>query len=206
MGMFDSSIFNTLEQVRVACAHSITIFNYEGSKLAVDRQRDQLDRLRASVSPELRYYTGDEWADGNRPEEDCVLALIVSQIEMEAAMQEEYDKIVAATKAQAFDLQTFTLEFQAQQTLGMQQPGEWFDEHRETMKKHAVALEVTLERIRERVDKGYESLKSQLAALDFDAEQLAEEELAAIDPADEESENGRGRGRGSLLDPELYDA
>ena len=204
--MFDSSIFNALEQVRVACAHSITIFNYEGSKLAVDRQKDQLDRLRASVSPELRYYTGDEWADGNRPEEDCVLALIVSQIEMEAAMQEEYDKIVAATKAQAFDLQTFTLEFQAQQTLGMQQPGEWFDEHRETMKKHAVALEVTLERIRERVDKGYESLKSQLAALDFDAEQLAEEELAAIDPADEESENGRGRGRGSLLDPELYDA
>jgi len=28
--MFDSAVFNALEQVRVASAHSITIFNYEG--------------------------------------------------------------------------------------------------------------------------------------------------------------------------------
>ena len=76
--------------------------------------------------------------------------------------------------------QTFTLEFQAQQTLGMQQPGEWYDEHRETLKKHAIALEVTLERIRDKVDSGYENLKSRIAALDFDAEQLAEEELADV--------------------------
>jgi hypothetical protein len=62
----------------------------------------------------------------------------------------------------------------------MQQPGEWYDEHRETLKKHAIALEVTLERIRDKVDSGYENLKSRIAALDFDAEQLAEEELADV--------------------------
>jgi len=39
---------------------------------------------------------------------------------------------------------------------------------------------VTLERVREKVDSGYENLLSRLAALDYDAEQLAEEELAGI--------------------------
>ena len=61
--------------------------------------------LREALSPTLRYYTGDEWADGGRPEEDAVLSMIVAQIEMEAALTEEYDKIVSATKAQSFDLQ-----------------------------------------------------------------------------------------------------
>ena len=59
-----------------------------------------------------------------------------------------------------------------------------------------------MERVREKVDSGYESLKSRLAALDFDAEQLAEEELATVDPADDDS-SGRG---GGLLDPSLYEA
>ena len=41
-----------------------------------------------------RYYTGDPLSDGGRPDEDAVVSMIVAQIEMEAALQEEYDKIV----------------------------------------------------------------------------------------------------------------
>ena len=98
---------------------AITIFNYEASKLAVDQSKIELHQLRSALSPTLRYYTGLDGDDDGRPEEDAVLAMLVAQIEMEAALTDEYDKIVSATKAQAFDLQTFTLEFQAQQTLGM---------------------------------------------------------------------------------------
>jgi len=155
----------------------------------------------------LRYNTAEEGTEG-RPEEDVVLSFIVGQIEMEAALEDEYDKIISATKAQAFDLQTFTAEFEAQQTIGMQESGAWFDEHRETMKKHAAALEMTLERVRDKVDSGYENLRSRIAALDYDVEQMAEEELAGTDTQSSnygnDSGNRASKSSTGLFDPSLY--
>lgn len=209
----------------MSCAHHITIFTYEGCKIAADCKRVELETIRRALSPVLRYSTAAEGEEG-RPEEDVVVSFIVGQIEMEEALAEEYDKITAASKAQAFDLQTFTAEFEAQQSQGMSIPGAWFDEHRETMRKHAGALESTLLKVRDKVDGGYANLQSRIAALDYDAEQQAEEELAAVDPGDDDSivsdklhqaaagrdtpqnrgnSKGVNRSQGSLLDPSLYD-
>jgi hypothetical protein len=190
--VFDNNVATALEQTRLACAHNITLFTYEGCKLSAESKKAELVSLRSSLSPVLRYNTAEEGTEG-RPEEDVVVSFIVGQIEMEAALEEEYDKIISATKAQAFDLQTFTAEFEAQQTMGMQESGAWFDEHRETMKKHAAALEITLERVREKVDSGYENLRSRISALDYDAEQMAEEELAAA--ADNQGSRDSGAGQ-----------
>ncbi len=84
----------------------------------------------------------------------------------------------------------------------MQEAGSWFDEHRDTMRKHAAALDITLERVKEKVEAGYQNLHSRISTLDFDAEHAAEEELATMDMHEE----GSVETVDPLLRPGLFNA
>ena len=105
--------------------------------------------LRGAMSKHIRYGKTLQDNEG-KPEEDVVMALMVGQIEMESALKAEYDNMEQKTKGQAFDFQNYASDFDTQQRASMQEAGSWFDEHRETMRKHAAALDITLERVKEK--------------------------------------------------------
>jgi hypothetical protein len=196
--VFDTAVANTLEQVKMSCDHYITLFAYDLSKEIEEMRAFEMDSLRSSLSRTIRY---KELQDNEgKPEEDVVLALIVGQIEMEDALGSEYRSLAEKTKGQAFDFQNYATDFDTQQRASMQEAGSWFDEHRDTMRKHAAALDITLERVKEKVEAGYQNLHSRIASLDYDAEQAAEEELATMDVHDE----GSVETSANLLNPDLF--
>jgi hypothetical protein len=59
----------------------------------------------------------------------------------------------------------------------IQEDGSWFNKHRDTLERHEQALHVTLDKVRSRMNEGYNLLQTRIEALDFDVEQAAEEEL-----------------------------
>ena len=198
--VFDTAVANTLEQVKMSCDHYITLYAYDMSKEIEEMRRFEMEALRSSLSRELRY---KELQDNEgKPEEDVVLALMVGQIEMEDALGSEYISLAEKTKGQAFDFQNYASDFDTQQRASMQEAGSWFDEHRDTMRKHAAALDITLERVKEKVEAGYQNLHSRIASLDYDAEQAAEEELATMDVHEE----GSIETTDNLLNPDLFHA
>ena len=185
--------------------HHITIFAYDAAKVIQDTRDRELKELRSALSPELRYKMHQD--KERRPEEDVVLAMIVGQIELEQTLEGEYDSLAARTKGQAFDLQNYASDFYNRQRQSLSETGSWFDEHRETMKKHAAALDITLDRVRDKVESGYQNLHSRIASLDYDAEQSAEEELAQMDAggaAQFGKEGTRPNSQGGMLNPDLF--
>ena len=163
--IFDSAVAQTLETVKMSCDHYITLFAYDEAKSVKELREQEMTSLRASLSKHIRYGKTLQDNEG-KPEEDVVMALIVGQIEMETALKSEYDNMESKTKGQAFDFQNYATDFDTQQRASMQEAGSWFDEHRETMRKHAAALDITLERVKEKVEAGYQNLHQRISSLD----------------------------------------
>jgi hypothetical protein len=199
--VFDTAVANTLEQVKMSCDHYITLFAYDEAKRIKELKEQELISLRSSLGKAIRYQDREDREF--KPEEDVVLAMIVGQIEMEDALDKEYSQLGNKTKGQAFDFQTYSTDFDNQQRASMQEAGSWFDEHRDTMRKHAAALDITLERVKEKVEAGYQNLHTRISSLDFDAEQAAEEELATMDVNTSIHQDNVTQS-GTLLDPGLF--
>ena len=122
----------------------------------------------------------DAEEDYEMPEEERVMSFLLTEVEMEAALADDYDSITAATKTMSLELNEGLQKFDAREKLLTEEEGSWFNKHRDTVKRHATALHTTLQRIRTKVMEGYRLLNSKLEALDFDVEQAAEAELAGM--------------------------
>lgn len=115
-----------------------------------------------------------------QPEEERVMSFLLTQVEMECALGDDYDSISTATKTMSLQLNQDLQKFDAKEKLDTEENGSWYNKHRDTVKRHASALHTTLQRIRTKVMEGYRLLNSKLEALDFDVEQAAENELAGV--------------------------
>ena len=57
--------------------------------------------------------------------------------------------------------------------------GSWFNKHGEAITRHVQVLEITLQKVKAKVDDGYRVLTAKIEALDYDVECAAEEALAS---------------------------
>lgn len=114
-----------------------------------------------------------------RDEEEIVMSFMLTQVEMEASLANDYDSISDATRKIAKDLQEDILTYDAKEKVAIHpKSGSLFAKHRDTISRHGSALRVTLNKVRGKVKEGYGLLNSRIEALDFDVERQAEEELA----------------------------
>ena len=114
-----------------------------------------------------------------RDEEEIVMSFMLTQVEMEASLANDYDSISEATRKIAKDLQEDILTYDAKEKVAVHpKSGSLFSKHRDTISRHGSALRVTLNKVRGKIKEGYGLLNSRIEALDFDVERQAEEELA----------------------------
>ena len=113
------------------------------------------------------------------PEEEYVMSFMLTEIEMELTLAQDYDSVIDATRTQAVHMQKTTLEFDDKEKRLLDEDGSWYNTHRETLEKHELALQQTLMKVRNKVNEGYRQLNTEIESLDFDVERAAEEELAA---------------------------
>ena len=111
------------------------------------------------------------------PEEEYVMSYLLTQLEMELSLANDYDSILDATKSMVIELQHGIKSFDAAEKNTLQQDGSWYNKHRETVERHEQALHSTLTKVRDRMNEGYQLLQAKLEELDFEVERAAEEEL-----------------------------
>jgi hypothetical protein len=137
-------------------------------------------------------------------EEDVVMSFMIRHVEMKAALNSDYDSVLDATTNITEEMLSGTYEFDNQEKQSIEIDGSWFDKHRETIERHTNALTVTLQKVKEKVNAGFQDLNAKIEALDFDVERAAEEELAEIDPdtIDTHGYNDRDNVVGDMDDPD----
>ncbi|KAJ1402640.1 hypothetical protein B484DRAFT_405361, partial [Ochromonadaceae sp. CCMP2298] len=165
--------------------------------LEYEQYRHLREAKRASLTKELGGWSRTieaELADAGFPptlpetsavsEEEGVMSYMLTQVEMELSLRNDYDSITEATKTIAMELQTIAMElqegikeFDRNENGAVSLDGSWYNKHRETLERHEQALHVTLTKVRNRMNEGYQLLNAKLEALDFDVEKAAEEEL-----------------------------
>jgi hypothetical protein len=111
------------------------------------------------------------------PEEEACMSFLLTQVEMESSLKADYDSITEATKLLAADLYSSISLFDDEQMSALHEDGSLCNRHRETMERHEAALNVTLTKIKNKVNEGYQLLNSKIESLDSELEKAAEREL-----------------------------
>jgi hypothetical protein len=114
-----------------------------------------------------------------RPEEEIVMSFILRQVEMEVSLLDDYVSIAEATGTIGHELLDLINMFDEKEKKEVLDDGSWFNKHREAITRHAQALEITLQKVKAKVDDGYRVLTAKIEALDYDVERAAEEALAS---------------------------
>jgi len=110
-------------------------------------------------------------------EEELTMSFMITQVEMEVSLLNDYNSILDASKAMANELQEKMEEFDSLEKKSVKDDGSLFNKHRETLERHEQALHITLNKVRNRMNEGYQILQSRIEALDYEVERAAEEEL-----------------------------
>jgi len=79
-----------------------------------------------------------------RPEEEMVMSYMLTQVEMEAALQGDYESVLAATKKMAGELAEEIDKHTELEAASCSAEGSLFKRHRETINRHSGALNVTI--------------------------------------------------------------
>lgn len=88
-------------------------------------------------------------------EEELVMSLILTQIEMEDSLNRDYDSVLEATHNMNRELVKSVTDFDQVQKNALTVEGSWFNKHREALEQHEQALHITLDKVRNRVQEGY---------------------------------------------------
>lgn len=72
------------------------------------------------------------------PEEEYVMSYMLTQIEMEISLSNDYDSITMATKSMAEELQNGIKDFDDIEKMALIQDGSWYNKHRETLERYYI--------------------------------------------------------------------
>eukprot|EP00981_Chlorochromonas_danica_P005459 scaffold1091_cov164-Ochromonas_danica.AAC.82 len=84
-------------------------------------------------------------------EEELVMSYLLTQLEMEESLSNDYDSILTATQKMAQELLQSVADFDVSEKQALQEDGSWFNKHREAIARHEEALYITLEKVRNRL-------------------------------------------------------
>jgi len=125
----------------------------------------------------IQGYPAIEKDDDLLTEEELTMSFILTQLEMEQSLRQDYESILEASRSMALELQVGIQEFDSTEKKGVKEDGSWFNKHRETLERHEQALNMTLSKVRDRMNEGYQELQTRIEALDYEVERSAEDEL-----------------------------
>lgn len=119
-----------------------------------------------------------------KPEEEIVMSYMLRQIEMEFALNEDYDSVIATATKLGQSLEIGTGIFIDDERKDTDNNNSWYNKHTESIKRHENALMVTLQRVRNKVTESFGLLNAKLESLDYEVEVAAEVEVAGMDVGD----------------------
>jgi hypothetical protein len=71
-------------------------------------------------------------------------------------LSDDYQSVVDATKQASMDLMASIKGFDDEEKKRVVDEGSWFNKHRDAIKRHAAALNTTLQRVHSKVEDGYQ--------------------------------------------------